>query len=268
MSELGAAGALAVAPAMRKRIVEIWDTVVSLHLVGEDAACARAEHAIIDWLHEVDETFSTFDPESAISRWHRGLVDDSALPSVLIDALQLARQAERETEGAFRYAWAGRPDPMGLLKGFAGERAVAIAAEHGVTDLQINAGGDVRVVGSPDPAAGKPWRLGVTNPFDVTELVDVVAGHDLALATSGSEHRGNHIVGDGARAVTSASVLGPEGARADAYATALVATADLPGLMATLDARGWSSLVVTNGGGVRTSARWPGEVQGPGVVIP
>jgi thiamine biosynthesis lipoprotein len=97
-------------------------------------------------------------------------------------------------------------------------------------------------------------------------LVDVVIDHELCLATSGSDRRGDHILREGrpAAGVLSATVLGPDLARADAYATAAVALgADAPPLLAELDADGFPSLVVRADGTVEASPGWPGLHQRP-----
>ncbi|HEX3261866.1 MAG TPA: FAD:protein FMN transferase [Pseudonocardia sp.] len=44
-----------------------------------------------------------------------------------------------------------------------------------------------------DPA-GRPWRIGIEDPWDPTTLAAVVPLRTGAVATSGSAHRGAHIV--------------------------------------------------------------------------
>jgi len=242
---------------------EVWDTVVSLHLVGPGAEDAR--DAIVAWVHEVDATLSTFRPESPLARWRRGELELDACPPAVREVLDLAEAARRRTGGAFDPGWAGgRPDPTGLVKGWAADEAVARALACGVEGVQVNAGGDVRTAGSP--GEGRPWRLGIEAPGLPGQLLDVVAGAELCLATSGIDRRGAHVYRHGrpARGALSVTVAAPDLARADAYSTAALALgADAPALLDDLDADGFPSLLVRADGEIVASAGWPGLHHGP-----
>jgi thiamine biosynthesis lipoprotein len=241
---------------------EVWDTVVSLHLHGPGAEAAR--DAIVAWVHEVDDLLSTFRDETPLSRWRRGELALGDCPPAVREVLALAGEAERRTAGAFEPCWSGgAPDPTGLVKGWATDEAVARALACGVSGVQVNAGGDVRTAGSP--GGGRPWRLGIEAPGLPGQLLDVVSGHDLCLATSGTDRRGEHVLrggrpADGALSVT---VAGPDLARADAYSTAALALgADAGALLDDLDADGFPSLLVRADGELVASARWPGVHHG------
>jgi FAD:protein FMN transferase len=244
---------------------EVWDTVVSLHLAGPGAE--RARGAIVAWLHEVDDLLSTFRPETPLARWRRGELALHDCPPAVQQVLALAEDAEQATGGAFDPLWGGgRPDPTGLVKGWAADAAVARALECGVTGVQVNAGGDVRTAGSPDGT--RPWRLGIEAPGLPGKLLDVVSGHDLCLATSGTDRRGAHVLHDGrpARGALSVTVAGPDLARADAYSTAALALGAQAGpLLAELDAAGFPSLLVRADGEIVATPRWPGQHHGMAV---
>src|SRR4029077_11960278 len=113
----------------------------------------------------------------------------------------------------------------GLVKGWSVERASGILASHGLARHCINAGGDVRVRGEPDP--GRPWGIGVVHPFDRESLTIVVEGCDIAVATSGTAERGAHVYDPHthtpATELASVTVVGPDLTYADAYATAAFA---------------------------------------------
>lgn len=179
--------------------------------------------------------------------------------------LDLAGEVAERTGGAFDPHWqGGRTDPTGLVKGWAADRAVALALACGVTGVQVNAGGDVRTAGSP--GGGRPWRIGIEAPGLPGSLLDVLTGHELCLATSGVDRRGTHVLRDGqpADGAISVTVTGPDAARADAYSTAALALgADAPGLLDALDRDGFASLLVLADGTIRVSAGWPGEHQRP-----
>jgi thiamine biosynthesis lipoprotein len=241
---------------------EVWDTVVSLHLAGPGAEPAR--DAIVSWLHEVDDLLSTFRPETPLSRWRRGELALEDCPPEVREVLALAAEAERRTGGAFEACWSGgRPDPTGLVKGWAADAAVGRALACGVDGVQVNAGGDVRTAGSP--GGGRPWRLGIEAPGLPGQLLDVVEGHELCLATSGIGRRGAHVLRGGvsARGALSVTVAAPDLAHADAYSTAALALgAGATDLLRDLDADGCPSLLVRADAEIIASPGWPGVHQG------
>jgi FAD:protein FMN transferase len=151
---------------------------------------------VFDWLRYVDATFSTFRPDSAISR---GDHSDTEVRAVL----QRCAELRNETSGAFD------GDPMGYVKGWAAERAAAMID----AECSVNAGGDVRVKGR--------WRVGVQHPRERGKTAAVIEVEDAGVATSGSYERGAHI--RGARPdILSVTIVGPDLGTADAFATAAV----------------------------------------------
>jgi FAD:protein FMN transferase len=96
--------------------------------------------------------------------------------------------------------------------------------ELSATDFCINAGGDIVVRGEPSP--GRPWRIGIRHPDLADKLATVVVGAGpLAIATSATYERGQHIIdprsGRPATSLASVTVVGPDLTFADAYATAV-----------------------------------------------
>lgn len=181
--------------------------------------------AILQWLHWVDATFSTYRADSQISRLDRGEITLAACAPEVGEILERCRALEAETGGYFS-AWAGgRLDPSGLVKGWAIERASDWLSAVGSTNHCVNGGGDVQCVGSSAP--GRPWRIGVADPLRVGALVGVASGHTVAVATSGNAERGAHVLDPhtGSSPVTLASVTitGAGLAIVDAYATAAYA---------------------------------------------
>jgi thiamine biosynthesis lipoprotein len=77
-----------------------------------------------------------------------------------------------------------------------------------------------------DPA-GEPWPIGIEHPLDPTRLVATVPVHRGAVATSGSAHRGAHVVdartGRPADALASVTVIGAHLTRVDIDATSALA---------------------------------------------
>lgn len=118
-----------------------------------------------------------------------------------------------------------------FAKGYAVDLAIARLREYGIENGIINAGGDLRAIGSKD---GKPWRVGIRHPQGEGVLAALEVSGDESVFTSGNyeryrEHEGvryNHILdprtGMPVDGVTSVTVIHDNGAVADAAATALV----------------------------------------------
>lgn len=177
------------------------------------------------WLHRVDAVFSTYKPDSDISRIRTGELPVADADPLVHEVLQLCRDYQARTDGYFTADLPGGLDPSGLVKGWAIERASALLAAHGTSNHAVNGGGDVQTAGEAAP--GQPWRVGISDPHHRSELLTAVSGRDLAVATSGTSERGAHIVdartGRPAHGLASVTVVGPSIESADVYATAAVA---------------------------------------------
>lgn len=111
--------------------------------------------------------------------------------------LALGELAERQSRGAFRARRAGPAgeavlDPTGVVKGWAVERAADHLRALEATDFCLSAGGDMvcRTLDRDAP----PWRIGIEDPHHTDRLVAVAPVHTGAVATSGTAHRGDHLV--------------------------------------------------------------------------
>ncbi|HKI61198.1 MAG TPA: FAD:protein FMN transferase, partial [Mariprofundaceae bacterium] len=118
-----------------------------------------------------------------------------------------------------------------IAKGYAIDRGIAILRKHGIQNAIINAGGDIRIIGSHD---GKPWRIGLRHPRNKGEVLGTLSlVGDISIVTSGDyeryfDYKGkryHHILnpqtGFPATASQSATVLAQEATLADAWSTAL-----------------------------------------------
>ncbi|HLY82593.1 MAG TPA: FAD:protein FMN transferase [Acidimicrobiales bacterium] len=180
---------------------------------------------IYGWFQRVDEIFSTYKQSSQISRLGRGEIRLAECDPDVGWVLERCAEVGRSTGGYFD-SWAtGMLDPSGLVKGWSVEVASAMLVERGSANHCINAGGDIRIRGEPEP--GRPWRAGIVHPFERDALTVVVVGRDLAVATSGFTERGLHVIdphtGRGASNLASVTLVGPELTLTDAYATAALA---------------------------------------------
>lgn len=119
----------------------------------------------------------------------------------------------------------------GIAKGYAIDVAVTILQEHGINDAIINAGGDLRSMGSKGK---KAWRIAIQSPKDWTALAEFTVKGDESVFTSGNYQRYKefdgeryaHIIdprtGMPVEDIVSATVIAENGIQADAAATALV----------------------------------------------
>ncbi len=221
MAEPSTQVARADGPSRQRWVEQVMGTVFTID-VRDPAVGPGAFDDVVAWLHWVDATFSTYRADSEISRMRRGELSAAACPPEVAEVLDLCARAERETEGYFSARWNGGLDPTGLVKGWSVERASRLLAAAGSTAHAVNGGGDIRTVGEPMP--GEPWRIGVAHPLTPGACVTVATGRDLAVATSGDAERGAHIVdpftGRPAEGLAGLTVVGPDLALADAYATA------------------------------------------------
>jgi FAD:protein FMN transferase len=200
------------------------------------------------WLRAVDATFSTYRPESVISRLNRGelaLADADHEVRVILDRCE---QLRRETGGYFDACAAGpgRLDPSGLVKGWSIERGARILDRLGIRNYAVNAGGDVFVRGGALPSAR--WDVGIQHPRRRDAVAAVVEVSDLAVATSGAYERGDHVLdpftGTPPRGVLSVTVVGPDLGAADAYATAAYAMGRRAANWTARLARGYEAMTI------------------------
>ncbi|MDT0545255.1 MULTISPECIES: FAD:protein FMN transferase [Streptomyces] len=213
-------------PRRMLHVEETMGTVFSLDVREVADADRPRVRAALDgaaaWLHRVDELFSTWRPDSQISRLHRGELDVSQCDADVRDVLRLCEEAERLSDGWFSTRHAGRVDPTGLVKGWAVERAAQMLASAGAGSVCVNGGGDIQTHGGP-------WRVGIADPLRPGELIAVVEARDeLAVATSGPAERGCHILdpytgGPPAEPLASVTVVCRSLTDADAWATAACA---------------------------------------------
>jgi thiamine biosynthesis lipoprotein len=75
-------------------------------------------------------------------------------------------------------------DLGGIAKGYAADRAKTILSEEGIDQALVRLGGDISTLSGRSESEG--WRIGVKNPENPTEIVEVLSLHDQAVATSGS----------------------------------------------------------------------------------
>ncbi len=148
----------------------------------------------------------------------------AALPT--IDYRQVQVDRERNT---IRFLRKGvRIDLGGIAKGYAVDRSIDRLRDLGIEHAMVNAGGDTRLLGD---RRGKPWIVGVRDPRNEGRMVTRLPLENEAISTSGDYERYfeedgvryHHILvpgtGDVARAVRSATVIGPDATLTDGLST-------------------------------------------------
>jgi thiamine biosynthesis lipoprotein len=210
-----------------RRVEQVMGTPISLDLADDLPRAALDELAddCYRWLREVDRRFSTYQPDSEVSRFGRGELPFDDLSPDLRAVLARCADLWTATDGYFDAYAAGGLDPSGYVKGWSAQVASDRLLAAGAGNHCLNAGGDVRVRGHN--AAGRPWRIGIRHPWDPALTCWVLSGTDLAVATSGVYERGHHVIdprtGAPAHGLRSVTVVGTDLGEADAYATAAVA---------------------------------------------
>ncbi|WP_395374150.1 FAD:protein FMN transferase [Marinicella sp. W31] len=119
----------------------------------------------------------------------------------------------------------------GIAKGLAVDQAIDILHTHGIENAIVNAGGDLRSIGSKQQ---KPWRIAIQTPGEDSVLATLEVQKDEAIFTSGNYYRYKefdgqrypHIIdgrtGQPVTGISSATVVAANGILADAAATALI----------------------------------------------
>ena len=203
-------------------------------------------------LRRIEEIYSPFIPDSPVSRIRDGRLGPADLdwqPDLntgeaadFREVLGLCAQLRHESDGAFDAWIVGDPpnfDPSGAVKGWAAERASALLVERGVPGHLLNAGGDVRLRGNGEAT----WNVGVEDPHRPEQILARLAVRDGAVATSGTRQRGSHVWDPlrrrPAEGLAQVTVVGPDLALADGYATAALAMGERArAFLTALGARG------------------------------
>lgn len=181
---------------------------------------------IFDFFQYVDNEFSPFKPDSAVSRLNDGRLKPENYDRELREILDLSEETKQETDGYFDIYYNGHCNPSGLVKGWAIHRAAQSLKKAGFNNYYINAGGDIEVAGTNQ--AGQIWKVGIRNPFNHKEIVKVLGLSGRGIATSGTYQRGQHIYNplaeiSGQSEIVSLTVVGPNVYEADRFATAAFA---------------------------------------------
>ena len=191
-----------------------------------DKCMKRDIDRVYKYFDYVDKKFSTYKKNSEITKFNEGKIAAEDFSKDMKTVFALCMQTKRETGGYFDIEKDGFFDPSGLVKGWSVYNAAKILGACGYKNYYVEAGGDIEAVGVS--AEGKPWRVGIRNPFDINEIVKVVEVTGLGVATSGTYIRGQHVYNplsknSEIKDIVSITVIGPNIYEADRFATAAFA---------------------------------------------
>ena len=199
--------------------VQVEDSVVNAEILDR----------VFDYFQKIDDRFSTYKPDSEISRINRGEIKPRDSSHEVKIVFSLAELTKEQTGGYFDITTPeGKLDPSGLVKGWAIHNAGKLLEKAGMKDFFIDAGGDIQTW-------GKARRVGIKNPFKQDEIVKVLEIQNQGMATSGTYIRGQHIYNPYQKDqdisnIRSLTVVGPNVYEADRMATAAFAQG-LDGIM-------------------------------------
>jgi thiamine biosynthesis lipoprotein len=158
------------------------------------------------------------------------------------------------------------PDGMkitlgGIAKGYAIDRAVTVLQEHGIQQGLINAGGDMRSIGTNGE---DPWKIALQNPRNSNDLIAILPLIDSAMATSGDyeryfdpDKRFHHIIdprtGHSATELISVTIVAESALDADALATAVFVSGAQKGMALVNSMKNVETLIITSEGNIITS---------------
>ncbi len=147
-----------------------------------------------------------------------------------------------------------------LGEGYAGDRCRDMMLAKGIKAGIVNGSGDLSTWGKrPD---GKPWHIGITNPFESNKLIAVVPLKQGAVTTSGSyekfvvfdgkryAHIINPATGYPATGLCSVTVFGPDAETANGFSTSLMVLGEKAGLALIHKYPVYSCIMITDEGKV------------------
>jgi thiamine biosynthesis lipoprotein len=170
-------------------------------------------------LIQIDERFSTYKPESEVSKYIRGEITEGQISHELKQVIKACKTAEKATDGTFS-AWAGHSfDPSGYVKGWSIAEGAKIIKKAGYKTFCIGIGGDILAASNSE----RIWRIGIQDPAHKNQILTTLSVKNAAVATSGTYERGLHIINpkthEPSSSILSITVVGADIIDADVLAT-------------------------------------------------
>jgi thiamine biosynthesis lipoprotein len=248
-----------------RQLEHVMGTVITIDVypleTADDHAADHVRRRLADArtvLERADQVFSTWRPDSPVSRLRRGEITAASAPPE-VAAVMAACDTARQLSGGWFDPWAmpGGFDPTGYVKGWAAQRALAALDGLAMSGALVNAAGDIASTGAQP--SGAPFRIGIADPDEPRRLAEIVELTGC-IATSGTYERGSHLIdprsGQPTARVASASVIGPDLGLADALATA-IAVAGPAGLALIEPLADYEALIIGLDGRREWTSRFP-----------
>jgi thiamine biosynthesis lipoprotein len=236
--------------------IDIYPLETADDAPGDDVRRRLADARTV--LERADQVFSTWRPDSPVSRLRRGEITAADAPPEVAVVMGACDKARQLSDGWFDpWAMPGGFDPTGYVKGWAAQRALAALEGLAMSGVLVNAAGDIASAGAQP--SGAPFRVGIADPDEPLRLAEIVELTGC-IATSGTYERGSHLIdprsGQPTARVASASVIGPDLGLADALATA-IAVAGPGGLALIEPLAGYEALIIGLDGRREWTSRFP-----------
>jgi thiamine biosynthesis lipoprotein len=188
-------------------------------------------------------------------------------PEALKDAMErIGSQHLKLTKNTVSFAHSGMEVTLdGIAKGYIIDRAMALIRQQDIQHCLIDAGGDIVVHGGK--GKGKPWKIGIKDPWKRKRYVDVVTLNSGAIATSGNyevffdrEKLFHHLIvpntGSPAHDIASISIQAPTAIGADALATTAYVMGPANGAKFINQTHGIEGLIINSRKQIISSSGW------------
>ena len=161
-----------------------------------------------------------------------------------------------------------------IAKGYAVDRAMDVLVNLKIRHAMINAGGDLKALGSRKD--GKPWNIGLQHPRKPEKMISSFGLANKAVATSGDyqkyfilgDTRYHHILdpvsGMPARGLISSTIIADSVMDADALATAVFVLGSDKGIRLIDSLEGVEGMLVPHSGSILFSRNFKSQ---PGFVL-
>lgn len=209
-------------------------TVVTLQFVDEKITekVTDLDNLVADvekYLNKMEDNYSVFKEDSLVSQHRkRGTAAvDIMMHEEYQEIYALCLLYQKQSEGLFDPFFDGSYNPTGLVKSYIIEKVfytyLSPLIEVGLIEaVAINCGGDMQVGVRTDSEF--IWNIGIEDPALNGKLVASYKIENGAVATSGNNKRGNHIVTkQGDVSFKQVTVVGRTVCHVDVWATSIMA---------------------------------------------
>lgn len=198
----------------------LMDMPVTVEVVDDTPKTSEIIEKVYSYFTYIDNNFSIFKETSEISKINNGVLSEQEYTQDMRLIFKLCEETKLETNGYFDILRNGKLDPSGIVKGWAIYNAAQIIRGADYLNYYVDAGSDIQVNGKN--TQGKKWRIGIKNPFNVSQIIKVLEIESQGVATSGNYLRGEHIYNpkrDTQKEIVSLTAVGPNIYEADRFAT-------------------------------------------------